>query len=1048
MEGLLELRPPGIMGKWEERYFRLDYDSLKCYSSDGRSMMQEFVLDQIENINLEAPELNFLCQGRKSRLRGSDVRVIQEWHSKLQQFVQQGANPSVKNGFQDDPIASRPGAIALKVTSPENNSTTLSPQVAGGGNANKSRVDMMYEAHKRKLEKLQEKRDREAEEEKKRLHDEFQATRSKTTKGRGKISQAEVNQTADRLFSEHRIIKENLEKRRLDYERQETDRIADNRRMNLPTRQTSDPAILTAREAGDRLYSDAERRELWRTQARDAQAKEELTMVRIGVKGASSSSTNRCHDLHKEANSRKDKLDKAVKKKLKEDDAELIKDAVPCGDGKRGANMVKLHKLYEDHAKRQEDKIKEHAKKVEDERKDLEKNMVAPTINKAIGSARRTVPPWKDANYPFNLPKKGKDVTEDKSKLRVERPPTSHADYSLVAIQASISLRSGYSHFQIPPSLYKKLHEKLKKMQKCYTNALHSIQQDPGFASLCSRPSQRLFQEHLLPEIEGWSHRLEPDPIRQVEDNLEALLSSGAKAHEVLKSDVAPGAPWAVGSMRPHPTGVPTALWALDPGVKTQLSAETKALVKYGPGEGAQRYRHLTDISRLQLVFSSCDMLQAGLEHILKRFEVVDVRNYCSNPGRLGRRYVEVLVVVIVRDGREQVPHVCELRLEPLHFHNATKRCTNVTAAFYTELSSVYQPTHMDLNAIECITRHTLNAAPEGHRLRSFRCHLGRRFGSSVCGWRRALGGGRLLNFQRFREVCYSLNCGEHVTELWQELDPNRGGCISLWELDMDAVSVLVKLRTRMLAVLASHQKGDVDVEETDANVLFARLTSFVRPIKFGSLEQHEFRLVAKPLGLSQQEADKAFACLDRTGTHAPPASIDVTDIQWLKKLPMLVDIEGVACAQDVSLALQPSSITGGTSPADGLSSPGPTDTLDQQRQDVDSGSSKKPPAKAAKDAPKQARPSNFSPPSRGPVGGAPASKTGLSDMGVDMGASSPGPDKASIDDPGDLGELGVDVEDDDDEEDDYDEEEEEEEDGDEDEEDDEDGAPDGEETW
>ena len=30
--------------------------------------------------------------------------------------------------------------------------------------------------------------------------------------------------------------------------------------------------------------------------------------------------------------------------------------------------------------------------------------------------------------------------------------------------------------------------------------------------------------------LEGWAHRLEPDPIRQVEDDLEALLTSAAKA--------------------------------------------------------------------------------------------------------------------------------------------------------------------------------------------------------------------------------------------------------------------------------------------------------------------------------------------------------------------------------------------------------------------------------------------------------------------------------------------------------------------------------------
>merc|ERR1719272_1322584 len=215
------------------------------------------------------------------------------------------------------------------------------------------------------------------------------------------------------------------------------------------------------------------------------------------------------------------------------------------------------------------------------------------------------------------------------------------------------------------------------------------------------------------------------------------------------------------------------------------------------------------------------------------------------------------------------------------------------------------------MNAIESIARNVLNKPPEGHRLRSFRCHLGRRFGSTICAWRKAFGGGRLLSFQRFREVCYSLHCGEHVTELWQELDPNRGGCISLWELDAEAVSLLVKVRSRMLASLANPnhnvKQGEVNLEEMDPQVMFGRLTTFVRPIKVGSLEMHEFRTVAKPLGLPTAEADKVFASLDHFpgSMHAPPACIDVTDIVWLKKLPQLVDIEAVSCTMDVGFGLQ-----------------------------------------------------------------------------------------------------------------------------------------------
>merc|ERR1719440_1902983 len=124
---------------------------------------------------------------------------------------------------------------------------------------------------------------------------------------------------------------------------------------------------------------------------------------------------------------------------------------------------------------------------------------------------------------------------------------------------------------------------------KSYSSALHQIrivQQDPGFASLCSRASQRLFQEHLLPEVEGWSHRLEPDPIRQVDDKLEHLLSCAAIAQEELKKDIAPRAVYSADNQWHtlgvyQPSGVNTALWVLDPGVKTKEEAQTKALVKY-----------------------------------------------------------------------------------------------------------------------------------------------------------------------------------------------------------------------------------------------------------------------------------------------------------------------------------------------------------------------------------------------------------------------------------------------------------------------------------
>jgi len=92
MEGLLELRPPGIMGKWEEKFFRLNFDALQFFDQSGRSYLGEFAIDQITDLALEAPEINFTCQGRKNRLRARDAGSIQGWYQKLQSFIGQGPN--------------------------------------------------------------------------------------------------------------------------------------------------------------------------------------------------------------------------------------------------------------------------------------------------------------------------------------------------------------------------------------------------------------------------------------------------------------------------------------------------------------------------------------------------------------------------------------------------------------------------------------------------------------------------------------------------------------------------------------------------------------------------------------------------------------------------------------------------------------------------------------------------------------------------------------------------------------------------------------------
>jgi len=126
---------------------------------------------------------------------------------------------------------------------------------------------------------------------------------------------------------------------------------------------------------------------------------------------------------------------------------------------------------------------------------------------------------------------------------------------------------------------------------------------------------------------------------------------------------------------------------------------------------------------------------------------------------------------------------------------------------------------------------------------------------------------------------------------LWQDLDPGLSGTISLFEVDPDAVSLLIRLRARIVALLNNSLQHD-----SDADALFARLTFHIRPARPGQLDAHEFRSVLKPLGFSAEDADRAFSYLDYHGgsNHAPPATVNKLDLLWLKRLPQLVDVNAI----------------------------------------------------------------------------------------------------------------------------------------------------------
>lgn len=259
---------------------------------------------------------------------------------------------------------------------------------------------------------------------------------------------------------------------------------------------------------------------------------------------------------------------------------------------------------------------------------------------------------------------------------------------------------------------------------------------DGGFAALAARPSQRLFSERLLPDVEGRARRVEPDPICQPTGDLPKLLEAAELAQKHLKSSVAlaPGAPWPRGDAKSQPGGVPDALFAFDPGTKGEAAARVKASALYGPGDGNQRHRHLLDLSRMALVFPSCDLLQAGLEHIIRRFQVVRVVNYFGTPTRLGARFVRVQVLVQVGDGPDKEVHFCEMQLEHQLFYKTRRAVERHIDDANAVLRAAYSGMllEQDVELIAYLSRSLISRPHESRRLRAFRCHLTRRYGSTM----------------------------------------------------------------------------------------------------------------------------------------------------------------------------------------------------------------------------------------------------------------------------------------------------------------------------
>lgn len=414
-----------------------------------------------------------------------------------------------------------------------------------------------------------------------------------------------------------------------------------------------------------------------------------------------------------------------------------------------------------------------------------------------------------------------------------------------------------------------------------------------GYMSMTQRASQRVAQQSLRPDFELWAHCMEPDSIRQVEDDLTDLIETAEAAQAELERLVhgAQHGPWKPGEPQRKPMGVPMAVFAYSSGPKSLEAARAKAHVVYGPCERNNCYRHVLDYARLGLVFQGYDQLQQGIEEIISSFEVHSVRNYVKSPNALGLRYVEVAVVVVVTPpgAADPIPHVCELRLEDINAYRMRQALDPHLVAFEDQVRSLADGTLFDPTELVHVARSALTAPQAGNIVRSFRRALVRQFGNAVNAFRKYVReGARLLSFQRFKELCQVLKIQDHTVDIWMALCRGKSGGVSLFEMDPDATGVLIRVGASMLAAMNA---GGLD---GDPDGLYQHLTRRASLVNANRISENEWRTLCKGFGVQAADADRTFSYLDSDGKMNPPAYISPAEVWWLCRLPLIVDITKV----------------------------------------------------------------------------------------------------------------------------------------------------------
>lgn len=180
----------------------------------------------------------------------------------------------------------------------------------------------------------------------------------------------------------------------------------------------------------------------------------------------------------------------------------------------------------------------------------------------------------------------------------------------------------------------------------------------------------------VLPLEVGLASGLFLEPHKQDAASLNALMETAAEAHLMLKALLAPNSAWSTEAMndlvdisyeddcRRYASNdwdlIPEAT-LVDPGLKAEKHMFEKAKLIQMPHHIAPPVMDLLDVSRIFLLFKSCEDLCIGVKRLQEKFNVVFLENRFLFPSYMGHRCVILGVRQTMPSGAS---HISRLVLE------------------------------------------------------------------------------------------------------------------------------------------------------------------------------------------------------------------------------------------------------------------------------------------------------------------------------------------------------------------------------------------------